>query len=163
MVQGVTDLAVHKTITVAAPQQRAFDVFTIGMSDWWIRDSHHIGASVPEAVVIEPRTGGRWFERAPDGSECDWGRVLEWDPPARVLLAWHLDADWNYDPDPARATQIEVQFLAEGTDTTRVELVHRGLEIHGERANEVHEAIDSPDGWSGLLRGYVAEAEAEKG
>ena len=77
MVQGVTDLAVHKTITVAAPQQRAFDVFTIGMSDWWIRDSHHIGASVPEAVVIEPRAGGRWFERAPDGAECDWGRVLE--------------------------------------------------------------------------------------
>ena len=127
MVQGVTDVAVHKTITVAAPQQRAFDVFTIGMSDWWIRDSHHIGASVPEAVVIEPRAGGRWFERAPDGTECDWGRVLEWEPPARVLLAWHLDADWNYDPDPARATQIEVQFLAEGTDAPRVELVHRGL------------------------------------
>ena len=71
----------------------------------------------------------------------------------------HLDADWNYDPDPARATQIEVQFLAEGPHTTRIELVHRGLEIHGERAQDVHDAIDSPDGWSGLLRGYAAEAE----
>ena len=113
MVQGVTDLAVHKTITVAAPQQRAFDVFTTGMSEWWMRDSHHIGETAPEAVVIEPQAGGRWFERAPDGAECDWGRVLEWEPPARVLLAWHLDADWRYDPDPAKATELEVQFVAE--------------------------------------------------
>jgi uncharacterized protein YndB with AHSA1/START domain len=158
MVQGVTDLAVHKTITVAAPQQRAFDVFTTGMSDWWLRDSHFIGETVPEAVVIEPNTGGRWFERSPDGVECDWGRVLEWEPPARVLLAWHLDADWKYDPDPARATEIEVQFFAEEPGTTRVELVHRGLEVHGDRAQAVHDAIDSPGGWSGLLEQYGAEA-----
>lgn len=158
MVQEVTDLAVHKTITVAAPQQRAFDVFTTGMSDWWMRDSHHIGETAPEAVVIEPHAGGRWFERAPDGTECDWGRVLQWEPPARVLLAWHLDADWKYDADPARATELEVQFVAEGPDTTRVELVHRGLEIHGERAQEVHDGIDSPEGWSGLLALYATEA-----
>jgi uncharacterized protein YndB with AHSA1/START domain len=154
MVQGATDLAVHKSITVAAPQQRAFDVFTAGMSDWWILESHHIGEVVPDAVVMEPRAGGRWFERAPDGTECDWGRVLDWEPPARVRLAWHLDADWKYDPDPARATQIEVQFLAEGPGSTRVDLVHSGLEIHGERAREVYEAIDSPDGWTGLLSRY---------
>jgi uncharacterized protein YndB with AHSA1/START domain len=149
MVQGVTDLAVHKTITVAAPQQRAFDVFTTGMSDWWMRDSHHIGETAPEAVGIEPHAGGRWF---------DWGRVLEWEPPARVLLAWHLDADWKYDPDPAKATELEVQFVAEGPSTTRVDLVHRGLEIHGERAQEVHDGIDSPEGWSGLLALYATEA-----
>jgi uncharacterized protein YndB with AHSA1/START domain len=159
MVQGMTDLAVHKTITVAAPQQHAFDVFTTGMSDWWMRDSHFIGEHAPEAVVVEPHAAGRWFERAPDGTECDWGRVLEWEPPARVLLAWHLDADWKYDPDPARATELEVQFTAEGPGTTRVDLVHRGLEIHGERAQAVHDSIDSPEGWSGLLAGYVTAAE----
>jgi uncharacterized protein YndB with AHSA1/START domain len=160
MVHGTTDLAVHRSITVAASQQRAFDVFTTGMSDWWLRESHHIGDAVPEAVVIEPHEGGRWFERAPDGTECDWGRVLDWEPPGRVRLAWHLDADWKYEPDPARATQIEVQFIAEGEASTRVVLVHSGLEIHGERAREVHEAIDSPDGWSGLLARYGAVAGA---
>jgi uncharacterized protein YndB with AHSA1/START domain len=155
MVQGATDLAVRKTITVAVSQQRAFEVFTAHMTDWWLRESHSIGEAVPEAVVIEPREGGRWFERAPDGTECDWGRVLDWEPPVRLRLAWQLDADWKYDADPARATQIEVQFIPEGDASTRVVLVHSGLEIHGERAREVHAAIDSPNGWSGLLAGYA--------
>jgi len=157
MVQGAMDLAVRKMITVAVDQQRAFDVFTAGMSDWWLRESHYIGAQSPDAVVMEPGAGGRWFERAPDGAECDWGRVLEWEPPTRVLLAWHLDADWKYDPDPAGATEIEVRFVPEGA-ATRVELVHRGLEVHGERAREVHDAIDSEGGWNGLLQLYAAAA-----
>jgi uncharacterized protein YndB with AHSA1/START domain len=159
MIQGATDLVVRKTITVAAPQQRAFDVFTTGMTDWWLRDSHYIGDRSPEAVVIEPHAGGRWFERAPDGKECDWGRVLEWEPPARVLLAWHLDADWKYDPDPAKSTALEVQFISEGPAATRVELAHRGFEVHGERSQEVHGGIDSPEGWSGLLKLFAAAAE----
>lgn len=160
MVQGTTDLAVQKSIIVAAPQQRAFDVFTAGMTEWWILESHHIGDAVPEAVVMEPHEGGRWFERAPDGTECDWGRVLVWEPPARVRLAWQLDADWKYDPDPARAAQIDVHFIAEGPASTRVELVHSGLEVHGERARELYEAIDSPNGWSGLLSSYAGAAAA---
>jgi uncharacterized protein YndB with AHSA1/START domain len=155
MVQETTQLAVRKAITVAAPPQRAFDVFT-NMTSWWMLGSHHIGEAEPEAVVIEPASGGRWFERSSDGTETDWGRVLDWDPPARVLLAWHLDADWRYDPDPARSTEIEVQFVPEGPDSTRVELVHRGLEVHGDRAQEVYDAIDSPEGWTGLLDLYAA-------
>jgi Activator of Hsp90 ATPase homolog 1-like protein len=159
VIQGATDLAVRKTITVAASQQRAFDVFTAGMSDWWLRESHHIGGAAPEAVVVESHAGGRWFERAPDGTECDWGRVVEWDPPGRVLLAWHLNADWKYDPDPAKATELEVQFIAESPTSTRVELVHRGLEVHAERAQAVHDALDGPDAWAGLLRLYGVAAE----
>jgi uncharacterized protein YndB with AHSA1/START domain len=158
MLHGVTDLAVHKSITVATSQQQAFDMFTSGMTDWWLRESHRIGAVVPEAVVVEPRSGGRWFERAPDGTECDWGRVLEWEPPSRVLLAWHLDADWQYDPEPAKSTRIDVQFLTEGPETTRVELVHSGFEVHGERSQEVHTAIDGPGGWSGLLARFEEAA-----
>ena len=131
------------------------------MSDWWPRDTHRIGEVEPEAVVVEPRAGGRWFERAPDGTECDWGRVLEWDPPARLLLAWHLNAEWEYDPDPAGSTQIEVHFFPEDPGATRVELVHRGIEVHGERASEVHDAIDGPAGWSGLLERYGAAAAAK--
>jgi uncharacterized protein YndB with AHSA1/START domain len=159
MIQGSTDLAVRRTITVAAPRQRAFDVFTTGMTDWWLRDSHHIGEQPPEAVVIEPQAGGRWFERAPDGTECDWGRVLEWDPPARVLLAWHLGPQFNYDPDPAKSTELEVRFLAEGPATTRVELVHHGFEVHGPAGEELSKVVGGPEGWNGLLQLYVAAAE----
>jgi uncharacterized protein YndB with AHSA1/START domain len=159
VIQGATDLAVRKTITVAAPQQRAFDVFTTGMTDWWLRDSHHIGEQTPEAVVMEPRAGGRWFERAPDGKECDWGRVVEWEPPARVLLAWHLGPEFKYDPDPARSTELEVRLLAEGPATTRVELVHRGFEVHGPAGEELSKAVGGPEGWNGLLQLYVATAE----
>jgi uncharacterized protein YndB with AHSA1/START domain len=159
MVQGTTDIAVRKAVTVAVSQQRAFDVFT-NMTSWWMLDSHHIGETQPDAIVMDPEPGGRWFERAPDGTETDWGRVLEWDPPERLVLAWHLDPDWRYDSDPARSSEIEVQFVPEGPDSTRVELVHRGLEIHGDRAQAVYEAIDSPNGWSGLLNLFVAAAEA---
>lgn len=154
MVHGAIDLAVHKSVTVAASQERAFEVFTAGMAGWWPLESHRIGEAAAETVVLEPHAGGRWFERAGDGAECDWGRVLEWDPPARVLLAWQIDPDWQYDPDPAKATQIEVRFVAEGPETTRVEVVHRGIEVHGARAQELHAAIDSPQGWTGLLTLY---------
>ena len=160
MIDQATETAVRKTITVEASQERAFAVFTEGMSTWWLRESHHIGEQVPEAVIIEPRAGGRWFERAPDGAECDWGRVVGWEPPARVLLAWHLGPDFRYDPDPAKSTAIEVVFVAEGPTTTRLELVHAGFEVHGEEAAEMRASIDSPQGWSGLLGLFRATAES---
>jgi uncharacterized protein YndB with AHSA1/START domain len=160
MIDHATGIAVSKTITVEASQARAFEVFTAGMSTWWLMDSHHIGEQVPEAVVIEPQAGGRWFERAPDGAECDWGRVLEWEPPARILLGWHLSPGFRYDPDPATATEVEVVFVPEGPTTTRVDLVHRGLEVHGERAEAMRAGIDSPEGWSGLLTVFAAAVEA---
>src|SRR5439155_1619156 len=78
---------------------------------WWPK-SHHVSAVEPETVVIEPHPGGRWFERAPDGAECDVGKVLAWEPPARLLLAWQLDANFRYQPD--LVTEVEVRFIAEG-------------------------------------------------
>src|SRR5919204_2698522 len=120
MTEQTAELAVRRSITVEAAQDRAFEVFTEGISTWWLLESHHIGSQVPEAAVLEPRSGGRWFERAPDGSECDWGRVIEWEPPHRVLLGWHLGPDWEYDPSESRATEVEVRFIAEGPGTTRV-------------------------------------------
>ena len=161
MIDHATGIAVTKTITVEAPQARAFEVFTVGMSTWWLMESHHIGEQVPEAIVIEPETGGRWFERAPDGAECEWGRVLEWEPPSRVVLAWHLGPDFAYDPDPANATEIEVAFVSTGPSTTRVDLVHRGLEVHGDRAEAMRTAIDSPEGWNGLLKLFAAAVGAD--
>jgi uncharacterized protein YndB with AHSA1/START domain len=151
---------VNKSITVEAPQEHAFEVFTTGMSRWWPLDSHHIGEREPTEVVVEPRAGGRWFERAADGSECDWGRVLEWEPSGRIVFGWHLGPEWKYDPDPAMATEVEVRFIPEGPARTRVELEHRGFEVHGERADELRVPVSQEGGWSGLLKRFAEEAAA---
>ena len=151
MSQQATDLAVRRSIVVEAPQERAFSVFTEGMSTWWPLETHHIGEQKAEAAVVEPRAGGRWYERAADGTECEWGRVIAWEPPERVVFGWHLGPEWKYDPDEALATEVEVRFVVEGPTTTRVELEHRGFERLGERADELRIPVAGEGGWSGLL------------
>jgi uncharacterized protein YndB with AHSA1/START domain len=154
--QTVSELVVEKTIIVQAPIERAFSVFTEGLTSWWPLDSHHIGAASAVAAVMEPREGGRWYERGEDGTECDWGRVLAWDPPHRVVLAWMISADWVADPDVSRSTEIDVRFTAEGPSTTRVDLQHGKLERFGDRATEMQGIFSSDGGWNLLLAGYSA-------
>jgi uncharacterized protein YndB with AHSA1/START domain len=160
MSEQATNPTVFKEVTVEASQQHAFEVFTAEIGSWWPIDSHHVGAT-PATAVLEARPGGRWYERSVDGQECEWGRVLEWEPPERVLLAWHLGADWAYDPDPQHATEVEVRFLPEGPDRTRVELEHRGFERLGERAEDLRGPVDSPGGWSLLLERFAAGVREE--
>jgi uncharacterized protein YndB with AHSA1/START domain len=153
--QQSAGLAVRRALTVEAPPERAFAVFTADLASWWPLDAYHIGAQPAVAVVVEPRAGGRWYERAADGSECDW------EPPHRVVLAWQISADWQH--DPGLVTEIEVRFDAEEGDRTRVELEHRGMEAYGERAEEMRDTFGSPDGWAGLLKRFAgATAEAER-
>ena len=146
-------LAVTKTVTVRAGRERAFTVFTERFFVWWPK-GHHIGDVELADVVVEPREGGRWFERGEDGTECDWGRVLAWEPPGRLLLSWHLQGDWEYHPDPAKASEIEVRFVAEADGLTRVELEHRHIERH-DLADDVISGVDSENGWSGILASYA--------
>lgn len=149
----MSELTVSKSVTVRATRERAFTVFTSGFFGWWPK-AHHLGAADLADVVLEPVAGGRWYERGVDGVECDWGRVLDYAPPSRLLLAWHLQGDWTYDPDPARSSEIEVRFVAVSEEVTRVELEHRDIERH--RAPEdVVRGVGSPNGWSGILRGYA--------
>jgi uncharacterized protein YndB with AHSA1/START domain len=150
--------AVRQEIKVNAPIEHAFEVFTGGLASWWPLESHHIGGQPAETAVLEPRAGGRWFERAADGSECDWGSVLVWEPPKRVVLSWHLGADWSYDPDPERASEVEVTFVAEGESATRVALEHRRLERHGAGAEKIREAVSGRGGWPILLEAFAAAA-----
>ena len=152
-------IAVRKSITVAAPLALAFEVFTARIESWWPMASHHIGDAACAAVVIEPRPGGRWYERGVDGTECDWGRVLAYDPPARLVLSWLLDHEFEPDPDPANASEVEVTFTREG-DGTRVELEHRGFERRAEGGAQVAESVAGEGGWSGLLVAYAEAAQA---
>ena len=157
MNRTITPTPVRRAVTVAAPPARAFEVFTSRIGSWWPR-SHHIGAVEPETVVIEPRQGGRWFERAPDGTECEVGKVLVWDPPGRLVLGWQLTAEWKF--DPGLITEVEVRFTPDGQGSTRVELEHRDLERFGDKAGQVRDAIDAPSGWQGVLELYARAAGA---
>ena len=111
---------VKKSITVKASVEHAFEVFTDGFDSWWPR-SHHIGKQPMVKAVIETRAGGRCFGREADGTECDWGRVLAWDPPHRFVLAWQIDPKWQYEPDLTKASEVEVRFTPEagGSDARR--------------------------------------------
>ena len=141
-------LVVRKSVLVEAPQAKAFDVFTEGHATWWPMATHHIGKVAPTTVILEPHVGGRWYERAEDGAECAWGKVLVWDRPARLVLAWQLGENWQ--SDPAKTSEVEVRFLPETSVTTRVELEHRLIEQHGKEAETIRGAVDSQNGWSGL-------------
>ena len=154
----VADRMVRKSVTVAAPLAVAFEVFTAQIEAWWPMASHHIGQADCAAVVIEPRAGGRWFERGVDGSECDWGRVLLWDAPNRVLLMWQLSAQFKY--DRSIETEVDVCFTALDANTTRVDLEHRGLDAYDADAATMREAFDSPSGWNGMLEHYAQVAGA---
>jgi len=153
MTRTITVAPVRKSIRVGAPPERAFEIFTAGMGRWWPK-AHSINASPIADIVIEPRANGRWFERGEDGSECQWGKVLAWEPPGRVLLAWQLSPAWAYDPD--QITELEIRFLADDKGT-RVELEHR-VDGFGAAAPEMFETFDKPEAWQGLLALYAEEA-----
>lgn len=159
MTQQTTDLTVHKSIIVQATQQRAFDVFTTQMGSWWPLQTKTIGSAAAQTAVLEPYAGGRWFERGVDGSECDWGHVIAYEPPTRVVLNWQISAAWRH--DPAVNSEVEVRFVAEDETRTRIELEHRGLrDAYGEHAEQMQAIFDSPDGWAGILADYEALAKA---
>jgi uncharacterized protein YndB with AHSA1/START domain len=151
-------VAIRQSIVVQAPQERAFAIFTERMGSWWPLQTHVIGGRPAVDAVVEPRAGGRWYERSEDGSECDWGRVLAWEPPHRVVLEWQVSGDWRH--DPTVHTEVEVRFSADGAHRTRVELEHRGLEAYGERTEELRGVYDSQGGWPGLLARFAQAAGA---
>lgn len=144
---------VKKTLHVEVPIEKAFQVFTERMGSWWPA-THHIGATPFQDVIVEKRAGGRWFERDAKGAECEWGSVLAWEPPKKVVLAWHLQPDFKYSPDQARASELALEFIAESPESTRVEFEHRNLDRHGEGWQKLRAGVDP--GWTQILAQYVA-------
>ncbi len=146
MSTNTAELAVRKTITVAASIDSAFATFTERIEEWWPLASYSVGQERAEAAFLEGRVGGRVYERMQGGEEAHWAEVLAWEPPHRLVLAWR--------PNPAAAapTEVEVRFAATGPDETRVELEHRGWERLGAEAAEAHASYDG--GWDGVLDLY---------
>ncbi len=166
MPSPVAEAVVRKSVRVQAPIARAFSVFVEQMETWWPA-THHIGTTPFEAIFIEPRVGGRWYERNALGQLCDWGKVLAWDPPHRVAFSWHVgpghdQPEWKFDPDPARASQVEIRFTAERPAVTLVELVHSHLERHGEGWEQLRALFDGPGAWDLILALYAKSAQGER-
>lgn len=146
---------VQKTIIVEATQARAFEVFTAGMDSWWPR-THHIGKSPMKQCIIEARAGGRCYTIQQDGTDCDWGEILEWEPPRRFVMAWKITHEWGYQPDLARASEVEVLFIDVGGGKTRVDLEHRHFERMGPSGEIMRSAVAAPGGWGTLLGMFAA-------
>ena len=151
--EKVASMAVRKTITVDVPQAHAFNVFTEHFGLWWPLATHKLGKQDAITAIIEPKRGGRWFERSADGTECDWGRVQVWEPPRRLVLTWQVNADWQ--PDSTIQTEVEVMFVSDGPERTTVHLEHRKLTASSRPARHsspISDALDERLSYPGLQR-----------
>jgi uncharacterized protein YndB with AHSA1/START domain len=145
--------AIHAQIVVDAPIERAFRVFTEDFDRIKPREHNMLGVEIAE-TVFEPRAGGRVFDRGVDGSEFGWARVLAFEPPDRLVFSWDISPQWQIETDLAKTSEVEVRFIAEGPERTRVELEHRHLDRHGEGWPSMRDAVDSEGGWPLYLQRY---------
>lgn len=145
--------AIRRTFTVEVPVERAFVLFTEGLTTWWPPE-YTWAKDTLEMIGIEPEQGGRCFECGPHGFACDWGRVLEWIPPHRLVFSWQIGPTRVPEPNPDKASKVEVRFEADGSEATKVEFEHRGFARHGKGAAEYCEAMGSAQGWDYILGRY---------
>jgi uncharacterized protein YndB with AHSA1/START domain len=154
---SVVEATVKKSITVNASVEHAFAVFTEGYDTWWPR-SHHIGKSPMEKAIIETRRGGRCYTTQVDGTQYDWGQILKWDPPHRLVIAWQITPEWGYEPDLAKSSEVEITFTPTADGGTRVDLEHRHFERMGPGGATMRVGVDSAGGWGSLLQLFAVRA-----
>jgi uncharacterized protein YndB with AHSA1/START domain len=147
--------SVRSQIVVDAPIERAFSIFTEQFDRIKPREHNLLGVDIAE-TVFEPRVGGSIYDRGVDGSECRWARVLAYEPPERVVFSWDIGPTWQIEADPDKASEVEVRFIAEAPERTRVELEHRNIDRHGDNWESVREGVASPEGWPLYLQRYGA-------
>jgi uncharacterized protein YndB with AHSA1/START domain len=150
-----TGTSIRHEITVEAPLERAFAVFTERFGEIKPREHNMLGVGIDD-TVFESRVGGHIYDRGVDGSECRWARVLAFEPPHRVVFSWDISPRWQLETDPERTSEVEVRFTAETPERTRVVLEHRNLERHGEGWEAVREGTGGADGWPRYLERYAA-------
>jgi uncharacterized protein YndB with AHSA1/START domain len=146
--------AVHHEIVVNAPIERAFSVFTEDLGAFKPAEHNLLGVDIAE-TVFEPRAGGRLYDRGIDGSECNWARVLAYEPPDRVVISWDINPRWQIETDLEKTSEVEIRFTAETPERTRVELEHRNLDRHLDGWEAVREGVDSEGGWPLYLQRYA--------
>jgi uncharacterized protein YndB with AHSA1/START domain len=146
---------VRRQIVVEAPIERAFTVFTERFGDFKPPEHNLLGSPIAE-TVFEPRAGGHIYDRAADGSECRWARVLLYEPPERVVFSWDISPQWQIEQNPAHTSEVEVRFIAESAQRTRVELEHRNIDRHGPGWESVGDGVAGDAGWQLYLDRYAA-------
>lgn len=149
------ETSVRTQIVVAAPVERAFQYFTEQFDKVKPREHNMLPVDIAE-TVMEPRAGGRIYDRGIDGSECQWARVLAFEPPTRLVFAWDINPQWQIDSDPDKASEVEVRFIAESPERTRVELEHRHLDRHGEGWEAERDGVAAAEGWPLYLQRFAA-------
>lgn len=170
MTNPVEEAVVRKSVRVKAPIEHTFKVFVEQMETWWPQ-SHHIGNTPFVALFVEPRVGGRWYEQNANGDICQWGTVLAWNPPHSVTFSWHVgpkehdspEANWGFEPDLSKASEVEIQFTAEGPGATLVELTHSKLERHGGDTEKLRAMFNGQGAWESILDGFVQKVDAQEG
>jgi uncharacterized protein YndB with AHSA1/START domain len=146
---------VRRHVVVEAPAEKAFSVFTERLGDFKPPEHNLLAAPIAE-TVFEPRVGGHIYDRATDGTECHWARVLVYEPPVRVVFSWDIGPTWQLEADPENASEVEVRFIEERPDRTRVELEHRNIDRHGPGWEAVADGVGDEQGWPLYLARYAA-------
>lgn len=159
MTTQATDATVRREIIVEAPVERAFQVFTERFDQIKPREHNMLSVPIVESV-FEPKAGGRVYDRGEDGTECQWGRVLAYESPNRIVFTWDIGPTWQIETDPARTSEVEMRFTAESSTRTRVELEHRHLDRHGEGWEGVAMGVGADAGWSMYLGRFADAVDA---
>jgi uncharacterized protein YndB with AHSA1/START domain len=146
--------SIRHEIVVGAPIERAFSVFTNGFGSFKPPEHNMLGVDIAE-TVFELHEGGNVYDRGVDGSECRWARVLAYEPPHRVVISWDISPQWRIETDPEKTSEVDVRFIAEAPDRTRVELEHRKIDRHGDGWESVREGVDGDDGWPLYLHRFA--------
>jgi uncharacterized protein YndB with AHSA1/START domain len=154
-----SDTATRHSIVVEAPIERAFSVFTDGFGTFKPREHNMLGVDIAE-TVFETHVGGNIYDRGVDGSECRWARVLAFEPPNRVVFSWDISPRWQIETDPDKTSEVEVRFIAESPERTRVELEHRNLDRHGEGWEAERDGVAGDGGWPLYLDRFAQQLEA---
>ena len=159
MTTQIAGTSVRASVLVEAPIEHAFMVFTERMGSWWPPDHHILDGELSE-IVFEPRVGGQIYDRATNGNESHWARVLAYDPPNRLVFSWDISLQWQIETDPEKTSEVEVTFIAEGANRTRVELDHRKLDRHGDGWEPMRVSVGAADGWQKGLDAFAKVAAA---
>ena len=150
---GLPETSIRLEITVDAPVERAFRVFTEEFDRIKPREHNMLPVEIAE-TVFERRPGGRVYDRGVDGSECTWARVLAYEPPHRLVLSWDITPHWQIETDRSKTSEVEIRFIADGLDRTRVELEHRNLDRHGDGWEGTRDGVAGEGGWPLYLQRF---------